>query len=129
MSLLSGFHSSRKYKLFISHDWEYTDEYDGVLSLLNAAGTFHWENLSVPIDKPIPSHPTLPKSHWTILRKLKERIERADCLLVLAGMYINFSGWIQSEIELAQEFHKPIIAVKRWGQERVPEALQRVFYL
>jgi hypothetical protein len=117
---------SRKYQLFISHDWEYTDEYERVQRLLNTDVTFHWENLSVTIENPIPSHPTLPKSHWTICRELIVKIERADCLLVLAGMYVNYSGWIQSEIQLAQEFHKPIIAVKRWGQERVPEALQRV---
>jgi predicted DNA-binding transcriptional regulator AlpA len=52
---------------------------------------------------------------------LDEKIKEADCLLVLAGMYAAHRGWIQSEIEAAQEFGKPIIAIAPRGQERFPK--------
>ena len=41
----------------------------------------------------------------------------------VAGMYVAHSGWIQSEIEAAKDFRKPIIAVQPRGNERFPEAV------
>jgi hypothetical protein len=117
---------SPEYRLFISHAWDYKSEYDGVVNLLNADTSFKWINLSVPRDEPLPTPTQLPKSCRYLVRQLDERIRRADCLLVLAAMYVGHRGWIQSEIEAAMEFKKPIIAVRPRGQERVPEALRLV---
>jgi hypothetical protein len=116
---------SRKYKLFVSHAWNYKDEYERVVALLNADSGFGWENLSVPECQPLPLSNSLPKSYRFLVRQLDERISSADCLLVLAGMYVAHSGWIQSEIEAAKEFRKPIIAVEPRGQERFPEAVRQ----
>ena len=49
---------------------------------------------------------------------------QVDCLLVIAVMYVKHRGWIQSEIEAAEEFGKRIIVVERWGQERFPTELE-----
>ncbi|MBV9157936.1 MAG: TIR domain-containing protein [Acidobacteriaceae bacterium] len=114
---------SRSYALFVSHAWDYRDDYEGIVNLLNADRSFSWENLSVPFNEPLSLPPALPKSHRTILRQLDERIKRTHCLLVLAGMYVAHRGWIQSEIEAAQEYGKPILAIAPRGQERFPEAL------
>jgi hypothetical protein len=38
-------------------------------------------------------------------------------------MYVKYRGWIQSEIEAALAFSKPIIAVYPYGCERVPSEL------
>lgn len=109
------------YKLFISHAWDYNDEYEGVVRLLNGDIAFRWKNLSVPIDNPIATRLLLPKSYRYILRQIEEKIKQSDCLLVLAAMYVCHRGWIQSEIEAANDFGKPIIAIRPRGQERVPE--------
>jgi hypothetical protein len=77
----------------------------------------------IPIDNPIKMPDLLPKSNRCILKELEERIKESDALLVLAGMYVRHSAWIQSEIEAASEFCKPIIGVKPRGQERIPAAL------
>jgi predicted DNA-binding transcriptional regulator AlpA len=116
---------SRVYSLFVSHAWNYKDEYGRLIGLLNADSTFRWENLSVPIDNPLPLLPTLPRSYRFLVRQLDDRISKSDCLLVLAGMYVAHSGWIQSEIEAAKEYGKPIIAVEPRGQERFPEAVRQ----
>jgi hypothetical protein len=118
---------SREYKLFISHAWDYTAAYDGVVSLLNADKSFKWINRSVPVDEPLSAFmsPLLLKSYRSIVRQLDERIRESDCVLVLAAMYVAHRGWIQSEIEAALEFKKPIIAVRPLGQERVPQALSQ----
>lgn len=116
---------SRRYALFISHAWDYKDEYQRVVDLLNADASFRWENVSVPHDEPLPNLPALPKSDRYLVRQLDERIAKADCLLVLAGMYCAHRGWIQSEVEAAKDFNKPIIAVQPRGQERFPEVVRQ----
>jgi len=45
-------------------------------------------------------------------------------VLILAGMYAAHSDWIQFEIEFSQLLSKPIIGVRPWGAERVPQAVQ-----
>jgi hypothetical protein len=114
------------YGLFISHAWDYSVHYYGMVKLLNTDSSFRWTNLSVPIDNPIKMPMLFPKSNRCIVRQLEERINQADCLLVFAAMYVHHRGWIQSEVEAAQEFNKPIIAIRPQAQERIPEALQRV---
>lgn len=112
------------YGLFISHAWDYAEDYDGVVRLLDSDLRLPWKNLSIPIERPIEMSTLLPKSNRRIIRELEERISQSDALLVLAGMYVHHSAWIQSEIEIAQDYKKPIIGVKPRGQERLPFALQ-----
>jgi len=114
---------SRRYGLFISHAWDYKGEYEGLVSLLNTDPTFLWDNLSVPENKPLAILAPLPKSYRYLVRQIDERISKADCVLVLAGMYVAHRGWIQSEIEAAKDFGKPIIAIEPRGNERFPEAV------
>ncbi len=114
---------SRRYQLFISHAWDYKDDYERLIGLLNGYPFFDWDNLSVPVENPLSILPRLPRSYRYLVRQLDERISKADCLLVLAGMYVAYRGWIQSEIEAAKDFHKAIIAVEPRGSERFPEAL------
>jgi predicted DNA-binding transcriptional regulator AlpA len=115
----------RRYELFISHAWDYKGDYEGVVNLLNTHPLFLWNNLSVPKDEPLSLLRLLPKSYRFLVRQLDDRIPRADCVLVLAGMYVAHRGWIQSEIEAAKDFHKPIVAIEPRGGERFPEAVMR----
>lgn len=114
---------SRRYKLFISHAWDHKDEYDGLVNLLKLDPTFLWDNLSIPEENPLAVLMQLPKSYRNLVRQIDQRILQADCLIVLAGMYAAHRGWIQSEIEAAKDFHKPIIAVEPRGNERFPDAV------
>src|ERR1035441_1363752 len=116
---------SRRYGLFISHAWDYKGEYEGLVNLLNKHPGFLWDNLSVPEDRPLAFLLQLPKSYRYMVRQLDYKIANADCLLVLAGMYVAHRGWIQSEIEAAKDFRKPIIAVNPRGNERFPEAVSQ----
>lgn len=80
-------------------------------------------------------HPTFPGAttlfRFTIpldansVRELKTKIStqiaKCSCVVILAGMYVNYSRWIDFEIDTAIEMGKPIIGVRPWGQERVPK--------
>lgn len=120
----------REYKLFISHAWTHGDDYDGLVNLLNGEGgllgTFRWINFSIPKSDPLETHPVLTKSHRYLVRRIDEQIAQVDCVLVIAGMYVKYRGWIQSEIEAALAFSKPIIAVYPYGCGRVPSELSAV---
>lgn len=115
--------NQRQYKLFIGHAWRYTEEYDRLVKLLNSNVGFRWKNLSVPAKQPLALLFHLSKSYRTLVRQIDDRISQADCLIVIAGMYVAHSDWIKLEIEAAQAFAKPIIAIEPWGSEKFPNAL------
>ena len=105
----------RTYKLFISHAWDYRDEYERLVNLLNKAPYFKWSDYSVPFHDPIDA----PSSRQ-LKEKIKEQIRQCTVFIFLAGMWVKHHDWIKFEIKVANSFQKPILAVKPWGQRRVP---------
>lgn len=56
---------------------------------------------------------------------LYDQIRPTNIVVVLAGMYVAHRKWIQREIDLAQELHKPILGVHPWGSQMTPAEVQR----
>lgn len=102
------------YNLFISHSWSYSNQYDGLINLLNKDYYFLYKNYSVPKDDPIHN-----ASNQQLLKEaIKKQIQPASCVIILAGVYATYSKWINIEIELAKSMNKKIIAVQYWGADR-----------
>lgn len=101
------------YNIFISHSWNYDDKYYSLLTLLNSNPYFNYKDYSIPKDDPI---------QYTYDYQLKDAIRRkmqpTSCVIILAGVYANYSKWINIEINIAKELGKKIIAVEYWGTER-----------
>jgi antiphage defense system Thoeris ThsB-like protein len=110
----------RVYKLFLCHAWEYDDDYDRLVRLLNNSVGFHWRNLSVPSNDRI--HEAVGQRE--ISEALVHYIRQADCVLICAGMYCAYREWIQAEMDFATALQKPIIGVELWGQERTPSEVR-----
>lgn len=108
----------RRYEVFICHDWEYSDEYSRVCSMLDSAPNFSWRNLSVPEHDPLDTGGQLQKN-------LRDQIRPADVMLVLAGMYSARSGWMDWEMTFGRRIGQPIIGIKPWGNVRLPTVVQR----
>ena len=108
----------RKYKVFISHAWAYNDDYYRLEQMLNSASNFDWENLSVPRHDPILSSSQLEA-------RLHDQMRPASVFLILSGMYVSQSDWIQYEINFARRIGRPIIGIRPWGSQMIPEAVQR----
>ncbi len=102
------------YNLFISHSWAYSDAYKRLVALLDAKPYFSYRNYSVPKDDPI-HH---AEYDYQLKLAIKEQMQPASCVLILAGVYANYSKWINIEIELAQQMGKTIIAIEPWGAEK-----------
>ncbi len=115
----------RTYSIFISHAWRYSDDYNRLVKLLNEAPLFRWRNYSDPKHDPV-IDPDTDVGRRKIKEKLDDQIRPVHCVIVISGMYVAHSYWIQTEIDIANRYQKPIIGVRPWGQERIPQAVQDV---
>ena len=111
----------RNYHILISHSWDYSEQYETVCEWLDGANNFTWSNFSVPLSNPIDA-----KSKMELKEKIRAKISPCSCIIVLSGMYVDYSEWIDFEMDVAEEFGKPIIGVKPWGQQRVPIKVQEM---
>ena len=102
------------YNLFISHSWAYTDYYQRLIELLDSAPYFYYKNYSVPKDDPIHNAP----NDYQLRAAIKNQMQHASCVLILAGVYASYSKWINIEIKLAKSMNKKIIAVEPWGSTK-----------
>lgn len=102
------------YNIFISHSWSYSDQYNRLVALLDAAPYFTYKNYSVPKDDPIHNAPY----QWQLKDAIRRQMQPASCVIILAGVYSSYSKWINIEIELAKNMNKKIIAVEPWGSYR-----------
>ena len=105
----------KNYRLLISHSWKYTSNYEKVKKWLDESQNFKWCNHSISADNPYDS---------TTDRELKEKITNqisgCNAVIVVAGMYTNYSKWIDYEIDEALRLNKPIIGLKPWGVRERP---------
>ena len=107
--------SLRDYHIMISHSWDYNADYETIKGWLDDAKNFTWTNYSVPLSKPLNT-----KNKKELKEKLRTRISLCSSIVILSGMYVSYSEWIDYEIDTALELGKPIIGVKPRGQERIP---------
>jgi hypothetical protein len=109
------------YKLFISHAWDYHDDYTRLVQLLKEANYFSYANYSVP------KHDSFGKMTPTQLKEeIRQQIRPVNCFLALCGVYMSYSDWIQFEIDFAVSLEKPIIGIKPWGNINVSTAVSDV---
>lgn len=108
----------RNYHIMISHAWDYNSDYETVKRWLNEAPNVAWSDYSVPLSNPLDVD-----SDRELKERLKNRISNCSCVIVLSGMYVAHSKWIDYEIDTAVSYGKPIIGVAPWGQQRIPQKI------
>lgn len=113
------------YDLFISHAWRYNEDYNSLVKHLKDANNFKWRNYSVPEHDPV-LDPDDSHDARLLVAELDGQIKPVNCVLIISGMYVAHSRWIQTEIDLAHKYDKPIIGLRPWGQERIPAAVSSV---
>lgn len=111
------------YHLFISHAWSYNKDYYNLCNLLDNASNFEWSNYSVPEHDPFNTE-DLKVVKKDLEKALRKQIEPVSVVIVIAGMYANYSDWIKFEVNYAIEKSKPIVVVEPRGQEKVPQFLR-----
>ena len=111
----------KTYRLFIGHAWQYNEDYNRLVEMLDRAKYFKWINYSVPEDNPKDANDC-----EALAQALRNQIRPTNCVLVIPGMYVAYRDWIQHEIDVATEWGKPIIGIKPRGRARVPAAVSSV---
>ncbi len=107
----------REYNIFISHSWTYTNAYNSLVSMLNAASYFNYKNYSVPRNAPLTIYNRVYYEN-ELRNKIRNQMRTCSVVLVFAGVYASYSTHIQMEIDIATELQKPIIAIEYWGSEK-----------
>ena len=113
---------SKKYNIFISHSWAYTDAYEKLINLLDKQG-LDYKNYSVPKDDPLNTN----GSDKDLYNAIKAQIAPTSVVLILAGVYSSYSKWIDKEIKISKnEFCNPkkIIAIEPWGSEKTSKKVK-----
>lgn len=108
-----------QYRLFISHAWAYSEGYNRLISFLDIASNFSYSNYSVPTSKAFER-----MTSEQLGEQIRQQIRPVQAVIILAGMYVAHSGWIQYEIDYAVSTRKPIVGIVPWGGQRVPIAVQ-----
>ena len=111
--------SLHTYKIFISHAWKYSEDYEKIVEFLGKSGNFKYANYSVNEEKGFDK-----KTEEQLKEELREQIRPVEIVLVLAGIYVAHSKWIQFEIDFAKQLNKPILPIKPWGSVRYPTVLE-----
>ncbi len=105
-------------RLFISHSWSYSEPYNSMVNLLNNRLFFTWVNYSVPETKAF-GH----MAKYKMKEELREQIRPVNCVIIIGGMWANYSDWIQFELEFAKSINKPILGVRPRGAIQMPAAI------
>ena len=108
-----------RYRIFISHAWQYNADYYRLIGRLDKTPNFSYANYSVPEHDPVDAG-----NKNRLAEELRQQIRPVEIVIILSGMYVAYSDWIQFEIDYAKDLGKPILAIKPWGAERIPKAVQ-----
>ena len=110
----------RRYYGFISHAWRYNEEYNRLAAMLKTALFFDFYNYSVTSHDPL-----TPRTLRALGPALENQMRNAQVVLVIAGMYVAYREWIDFEIAYAVRTGKPIVGIRPWGAEVIPQAVSR----
>ncbi|MBB6112524.1 MTH538 TIR-like domain [Mucilaginibacter lappiensis] len=109
----------KRYRLFASHAWHRSEEYLRVFEFLDNANNFIYANYSVPVDRAFDN-----MTNSQLEEQIRNQIRPVQCVIILGGLYVSYSSWIQFEIDFAKSLSKPIIGIIPRGAQRMPTAVQ-----
>ncbi len=99
-------------KIFISHCWDYEDDYDKIKDWINNAPFYEFYDYSISADKKL-----VGLNDYELANAIKERIRQCSVFIVPTAVYSSCSEWVKFEIDIAVAMKKPILGVNPWGQQ------------
>lgn len=109
----------RPYRIFVSHSWKYSEQHERIEEFLDSEEQLTWKNFSIPEDDPLEF-----EDSNDLRQQLYQQVGQSNVVIVISGMYVSHSEWIEEEIEMAKHFEKPIIGVQPYGNERLPKSVK-----
>lgn len=121
-----GFFPPGTYDLFLTHRWQYTDEWQGLVALIDDYIPGRWRNWSLPWhDTSIDRYSDDGRVQLEHL--LDGHISMASTVLVLPGTIDRAEGrmWMDRELSIAEKHSKAVIGVRSQGDTPFPDELIR----
>jgi hypothetical protein len=105
--------------IFISHPWKETESYSKIINLLKES------KLQIQ-DYSVPEHDSVDSTEVKEIKDaLENQIKLSSHVIMVGTMHLKYSKYIQHELDVAQQYNKPILVVKPNDQERIPEILKQ----
>jgi hypothetical protein len=120
-----GFFRAGTYDLFLTHAWYYTDEWQGMVALIDEYLPGKWRNWSIPwFDTSIDRFSEDGKA--TLEKLLHGHISMASAILLLpeAGHTPDGRMWLNKQLTIATRCSKPIIGVLPPSNGTFPDHLK-----
>lgn len=109
----------KTYHLFITQVAETDEEYQRFTGRLKDAHDFNYENHS---DKSFSGTADMD----ALKNVIKGQITDIDLVIVLSRLYPTYKNLIMTVLNLAQELEKPVLLIRPYGMENVPEELEKL---
>jgi hypothetical protein len=112
------------YDLFLTHSWNYTDEWQMLVATLDEYVPGKWRNWSLPWhDTSIDRHSVAGKAELEKL--LHGHISMAAAIILLPETIRTGEGrlWLDKQLQIASEFSKPVIGVHPMNGGSFPDVL------
>lgn len=103
---------SRLRKIFISHCWDYDNDYNTIKTWLDNALYYTFSDYSISIEKKL-----LGLNNSELKTAIAEQIRQCSVFIVPTAVYSSCSDWVKFEVQTAVNMGKPILAVVPWGQK------------
>lgn len=105
-------------KVFISHCWDYSDDYDKLKEWAENTPRVTIYDYSISADKKLTG---LTDSQ--LKDTITERIRQCSVFIVPTAVYSSFSDWVKFEIKTASNMNKPILGVNPWAQQHYSQTV------
>ena len=108
-------------RVFVTHTFAEDEDYLRFFEFLEGQDRFFYINCSKPENMPGSG------GMEAIKDELRTQIKTAEVVIVLAGMYADNREWITYQMDVAQAFELPLVAIKGFGvvEELPPDIAKR----
>jgi hypothetical protein len=109
---MSGIFPVGTYDLFLTHAWNYTDEWQGLVALMDEYVPGKWRNWSLPWhDTSIDRYSE--DGRVQLEKLLRGHIAQASCVILVPETMDRAEGrmWLDKQLALARRYAKPVIGV------------------
>ena len=106
-------------KLYIIHAWQYGEEYDDLINLLEDP-YFKYYNCS-GVEELANKFPTTSSTDSEIKEFCRQKMEPAQIVIILTSKFYEFTGPVKVELEVAKELNKPIVSIYSQKHNDIPK--------
>jgi hypothetical protein len=99
-------------RVFVTHNWHDSDDYQRVFEYLESSRNFFYRNTSTP-DKPPAAVDT-----EGVREDLRRQINQAEVLVALPGLYDEHPDLTIFQMNYAQSQKKPVLLMQNFGTSR-----------